>query len=153
MYLFFLLGIFYLQDWIQAYQEETEGEGSNFYTWMAQTSQSSNAIDGSTVIFLSQMLKQNITIISDDNIWNCDGGLTDISFVYVGDNRFIATNVSTNMLTIHFQVKCLLFFFRFPKICSFWSSLFRYLFNIIYLRLITLFYRNWRTCEVGDSSA
>ena len=119
MYLFFLLGIFYLQDWIQAYQEETEDKGSNFYMWMAQTSQGSNATDSSTVVLLSQMLKCNITIISDDNIWNCDGGPTDITFVYVGDNRFIATDVSTSMLTIHFQVKCLLFFFRFPTVCSF----------------------------------
>ena len=116
--------------------------------WMAQTSQSNNTVDGSTVVFLSQMLKHNVTIICNDNIWNCDGGPTDITFVYVGDNQFITTDVSTSMLKIPFQVKCLLFCFRCLKLYTFWSNCFIFI-NNSYLVWFPLCCKNWIRCEVG----
>ena len=99
---FFQIVIRFLQDWITAYQEECGDDTGNFYTWMTTTSKSNNPIDGCTVIMLSKMLKHNISIIADDNIWNCDGGPPDISFVFTGENRFIPTEVSTSTLTNSF---------------------------------------------------
>ena len=42
----------------------------------------------------SQLLKQNISIISADNIWNCHDVATDIAFIFRGDDKFIPTEVS-----------------------------------------------------------
>ena len=58
------------------------------------------------------MLKCNISIIADDNIWKCNGGPPDLSFVFISDNKFIPTEVSTSTLRIPFKVKCYWVFFR-----------------------------------------
>ena len=52
---------------------------------------------------ISNMLKQNISVISNDNIWNCEDHLTHIGLVYTF-GKFLPTEVSTSMFLILFDV-------------------------------------------------
>ena len=67
---------------------------------MAPNSQMGNVIDGGTVVMVSQLLKQNISIISADNIWNCQDSGTDLAFVYLTDDKFIQTKVSRSTFVL-----------------------------------------------------
>ena len=88
-------------------------QNTNFFTWLARNSQMGNAIDGGTVVMVSQLLKRNISIILVDNIWNCRDAPTDITFIYGSDNKFIPAEVSRSMFVLlsMFIVKILHFLF------------------------------------------
>ena len=76
------------------------------YAWLARNSVPKNPIDGGTVVMISNMLKQNISIISNDHIWNCEDHLTDIGLVYT-IGKFLPTEVSTSMFLSLFDVMLL----------------------------------------------
>ena len=67
---------------------------------MARNSQIGNHIDGGIVVMVSQLLKRNISIISTDNIWNCQDSATDIAFIFGGEDKFIPTEVSTSTFVL-----------------------------------------------------
>ena len=67
---------------------------------MARNSQIGNCIDGGTVVMVSQLLKRNTLIISEDNIWNCWDSATDIAFIFGGEDKFIPTEVSTSTFVL-----------------------------------------------------
>ena len=67
---------------------------------MARNSQIGNRIDGGMVVMVSQLLKRNISIISTDNIWNCQDSPTDIAFIFGGEDKFIPTEVCTSMFVL-----------------------------------------------------
>ena len=57
-------------------------------------------VDGGTVVMMSQLLKRNISIISADNIWNCQHSGTDLAFVYGSDDKFIPTEVNRSTFVL-----------------------------------------------------
>ena len=98
---------YFLQTWLDAYSYD---DNSNLYSLLARNSIPGNSIDGGTIVMLSQMLKQNISIIGWDQIWNCLDAAIDIGIMYGGDNKFVATEVS-GMLTYNSTViVCILHF-------------------------------------------
>ena len=99
-----------------------------------------NSIDGGTIVMLSQMLKQNISIIGWDQIWNCLDAATDIGIMYGRDNKFVATEVS-GMLTYNSTViVCILYFKLYMNlnVCILiWNfNCCQLYFNILYLWLV-----------------
>ena len=127
---------YFLQMWLDAYSYD---DNSNFYSWLAQNSIPGNSIDGGTIVMLSQMLKQNISIIGWDQIWNCLDTATDIGIMYSRDNKFVATEVS-GMLTYNSTViVCILYFKLYMNLMYhlIWNfNCCQLYFNILYLLLV-----------------
>ena len=69
-------------------------ERVTFFSWMVQNVALNCPIDGGTLYIMSHILGQNITIISADSMWHAmDQCANDISYVYLGESKFIKTEI------------------------------------------------------------
>ena len=95
-----LILIFLEQSWIQPYAETWD---TNYFTWMACTYKHSCPVDGATLVLMSLLLKQNISVVSySDDCPVCHANNEvepDIMLVYLGESRFIEAEVGTYIFT------------------------------------------------------
>ena len=92
--------IFLQQSWIQPYAETWD---TNYFMWMACTYKRSCPVDGATLVMMSLLLKQNISVVSysdDCPVWHANNEVEpDIMLVYLRESRFIEAKVGTYIFT------------------------------------------------------
>ena len=92
--------IFLQQSWIQPYPETWD---TNYFAWMARTYKRSCPVDGATLVMMSLLLKQNISVVSysdDCPVWHANNEVEpDIMLVYLGESHFIEAEVGTYIFT------------------------------------------------------
>ena len=75
----------------------------NYFAWMAHTYKRSCPVDGATLVLMSLLLKQNISVVSysdDCPVWHANNEVEpDIMLVYLGESHFIEAEVGTYIFT------------------------------------------------------
>ena len=92
-YIFVL--IFIPQSWLDEYAQHLLGPTANFFSWCARQSLTECILDGCTVMTLSKFLKQNITVVSVEDMWSAEDTSPDIVVGYLTSSRYIPTSHAT----------------------------------------------------------
>ena len=91
---FYYIFLFYIcipQSWLDEYAQHVLGPTSNFFSWCARQSLTECIPDGGTIMMLSKFLRQNITVVSGEDMWSVEDTSLDIVVGYLNSGRYIPT--------------------------------------------------------------